>query len=96
MPLTVIDHPLIQHKVSLLRDRATHPALFRQLMKEVAQLMAFTVMRDLPLTNKQIATPLTPLQSPMLAGKKPALVSILRAGNGLLEGLSACTATKKR
>ena len=83
---TVIDHPLVQHKLSHLRAADTPPHLFRQLVREIGQLMAYEVLRDLPLTNTAIETPLTAMQAPVIDGKKPALVSILRAGNGLLDG----------
>lgn len=85
--LTVIDHPLAQHKLSHMRAKETLPALFRQLAREVGQLMAFEVLRDLDLTDARIETPLTAMQAPVLDGKKPALISILRAGNGLLDGM---------
>ena len=83
---TVIDHPLVQHKLSHLRAADTPPHLFRQLVREIGQLMAYEVLRDLPLTTTAIETPLTAMQAPVIEGKKPALVSILRAGNGLLDG----------
>ena len=83
---TVIDHPLVKHKLSHLRAADTPPHLFRQLVREIGQLMAYEVLRDLPLTNTAIETPLTAMQAPVIDGKKPALVSILRAGNGLLDG----------
>lgn len=85
--LTVLDHPLIQHKLSHLRAKDTPPFLFRQLVREIGQLMAYEMLRDLPLTTIPIETPLTPMQAPVLDGKKLALVSILRAGNGLLDGM---------
>ena len=83
--LTIVDHPLVQHKLSHLHARET-PPLFRQLIREIGQMMAYDVLRDLPLTTKPIETPLTAMQAPVIAGKKPAFISILRAGNGLLDG----------
>lgn len=84
---TVIEHPLVQHKLSHLRARDTRPAEFRRLLREIGQLMAYDVLRDLPLTMTAIETPLTVMQAPVLEGKKLVLASILRAGNGLLDGL---------
>ncbi len=85
--LTIIDHPLVQHKLSLLRRKTTPTAHFRQLLREVSLLMAYEVTRDLEIELREIETPLEKMQSPMLAGKKVCFVSILRAGNGLLEGM---------
>ena len=85
--LTLIDHPLIQHKLTLMRDEGTAAAVFRQLLREIAHLMAYEVLRDLPLDLVQITTPLETIQSPRLAGKKLCFISILRAGNGLLAGM---------
>ena len=85
--LTLIDHPLIQHKLTLMRDEGTAAAVFRQLLREIAHLMAYEVLRDLPLDQVRITTPLETIQSPKLAGKKLCFISILRAGNGLLEGM---------
>ena len=85
--LTRIDHPLIAHKLSLMRDKTTPAAIFRQLLREISLLMAYEVLRDLPLTTHPIDTPLEAMDAPFLAGKKLVLVSILRAGNGLLDGM---------
>jgi len=85
--LTVVDHPLIQHKLTLMRDRATPSAVFRQLLREISLLLAYEALQDLPLTTKSIETPVAPMDAPILKGKKLVLVSILRAGNGLLEGV---------
>lgn len=85
--LTLIDHPLVQHKLTLMRDTGTPSAVFRQLLREIAHLLAYEVLRDLPLDNVEITTPLETIQSPKLAGKKLCFISILRAGNGLLEGM---------
>ena len=85
--LTVVDHPLVQHKLSIMRDKGTPKVLFRQLLREIAQLLAYEVTRELPMTTKRIETPMQPMDAPTLAGKKLALISILRAGNGLLDGV---------
>ncbi len=85
--LTVVDHPLVQHKLTLMREKGTSTASFRQLLREISLLLGYEVMRDLPLARTVIETPLTEMEAPVLAGKKIALVSILRAGNGLLDGI---------
>ncbi len=85
--LTIVDHPLVQHKLTLMREKATSTAVFRQLLREISHLLAYEVTRDLPMTTKGIETPLTEMDAPTLKGKKLALVSILRAGNGLLDGV---------
>ena len=85
--LTVVDHPLVQHKLSLMRQKDTSTKSFRQLLREISHLLAYEVTRDLPLTTERIETPLCEMDAPMLDGKKLALVSILRAGNGLLDGI---------
>ncbi len=83
----VIDHPLVQHKLTLMRRSDTPTATFRALLREVALLLGYEVTRDLVLAEERIETPLEPMTAPVLAGKKLVLVSILRAGNGLLEGM---------
>ncbi|AAV96167.1 uracil phosphoribosyltransferase [Ruegeria pomeroyi] len=85
--LTVVDHPLVQHKLTLMRDKGTSTASFRQLLREITQLLAYEVTREMPLTTRTIETPLEEMEAPILAGKKLALVSILRAGNGMLDGV---------
>ena len=85
--LTIVDHPLVQHKLSLMRDKNTSTAVFRQLLREISLLLAYEVTRNLPMTTEKIETPLTEMDAPILAGRKLALVSILRAGNGLLDGI---------
>lgn len=85
--LTVVDHPLVQHKLTLMRDVGTSTAVFRQLLREISHLLAYEVTRELAMTSKRIETPLTPMDAPVLDGRKLALVSILRAGNGLLDGM---------
>jgi len=85
--LQVLDHPLIQHKLSIMRDRRTPTILFRQLLKEIALLMGYEITRDLPLTSEPIETPVAPMNAPVIAGKKVAIVSILRAGLVMADGL---------
>ena len=85
--LTIVDHPLVQHKLTLMRQKDTSTAVFRQLLREISQLLAYEVTRELPMTTRPIDTPLQEMDAPVLAGKKLALVSILRAGNGLLDGI---------
>ncbi len=85
--LTVVDHPLIQHKLTLMRDKNTSTAVFRQLLREISQLLAYEITRNLAMTTRRIETPMAPMDAPVLAGKKLALISILRAGNGLLDGV---------
>ncbi len=85
--LTVVDHPLVQHKLTLMRESGTSTAVFRQLLREISQFLAYEITRGLPMETKRIETPMEPMDAPTLAGRKLALVSILRAGNGLLDGL---------
>ncbi len=85
--LTVVEHPLVQHKLTLMRDAETPTGLFRQLLREISTLLAYEVTRDLPVTTRQVQTPLKSMDAPVLDGRKLALVSILRAGNGLLDGM---------
>lgn len=85
--LTVVDHPLIKHKLTLMRRKTASTQKFRSLLREVAHLLTYEITRDLELTTEQIETPLQPMDAPVLAGKKLCFVSILRAGNGLLEGM---------
>ncbi len=84
---TVIDHPLVQHKLTLMRMKETSTGQFRRLLNEISMLLAYEVTRDLPLTKREIETPLQKMQAPVIDGKKIVLVSILRAGNGLLDGI---------
>jgi uracil phosphoribosyltransferase len=83
----VIDHPLVQHKLTLLRKAETSAAEFRSLLREISMLLAYEVTRDMPLTYVPITTPLASMQAPVLAGKKLVVVSIMRAGNGILDGM---------
>ncbi|HVH78157.1 MAG TPA: uracil phosphoribosyltransferase [Stellaceae bacterium] len=85
--LRIVDHPLVQHKLSLMRAQETPTGAFRQLMREVGLLLGYEATRDLPLAETEIETPLERARLPVLAGKKLCLVSILRAGNGLLDGI---------
>ena len=85
--VTIVDHPLVQHKLSLMRRVTTATADFRRLLREVSLLLAYEVTRDLPLRNQPIETPLAKIEGPVLEGKKLCFVSILRAGNGLLDGM---------
>src|SRR5262245_33213422 len=85
----VLDHPLIQHKLSIMRDKRTPTILFRQLLGEIALLMGYEVTRDLPLTTEHIETPLQAMDAPTIAGKKVAVVAILRAGLGMAEAMIA-------
>jgi uracil phosphoribosyltransferase len=85
--LTVVDHPLVQHKLTLMREQGTSTAVFRQLLREISTLLAYEVTRGLPLTTRKVETPLQEMEAPVLSGRKLALVSILRAGNGLLDGM---------
>lgn len=83
----VIDHPLVQHKLSLMRRQETATSKFRALAEEVAMLLCYEVTRDMPLTHVPISTPLQEMEAPMIEGKKLVLVAILRAGIGLLDGM---------
>ena len=85
--LVVVDHPLVQHKLTLMRQRETPTSEFRRLVREVALLLAYEITRDLPLETRRIETPLMPTEAKLLAGKKVCIISILRAGNGLLDGM---------
>jgi uracil phosphoribosyltransferase len=87
MSVTVIDHPLVQHKVSLLRQKERSTMSFRNLLREVSMLLAYEVTRDLPLVYEEIETPLAKMRAPLLEGKKVVLVNILRAGSGMVEGM---------
>ena len=83
----VIAHPLVAHKLSLMRDKRTSSAQFRALLREISLLLGYEVLRDLPIEDRQIETPIGPMQAPFLKGKKLVFVPILRAGTGLLDGL---------
>lgn len=85
--LTIVDHPLVQHKLTLMRETSTSTAVFRQLLREISQFLAYEITRGLPMTTKTIETPIQEMDAPTLDGRKLALISILRAGNGLLDGM---------
>jgi uracil phosphoribosyltransferase len=85
--VTVIDHPLVQHKLTIMRDTNTSTAGFRRLLREISLLLGYEVTRDLQLTTTTIETPIEEMEAPVLEGKKLVFASVLRAGNGLLEGL---------
>src|SRR5256712_5304954 len=86
--LTVLSHPLIQHKLTILRDKRTSTRDFKQLVNEIAMLMAYEVTKDLPLEPLEIETPLERMRGAQVAGKKLTLVPILRAGPGMVDGIS--------
>ncbi len=83
----VIEHPLVQHKLSLMRRKQTSTRTFRALLEELAGLMVYEVTRDMPLSTERIETPLAPMDAPVLEGKKIVLISVLRAGIGMLDGM---------
>ncbi|OQM76121.1 uracil phosphoribosyltransferase [Manganibacter manganicus] len=85
--VTVVDHPLVQHKLTIMRNKETSTAGFRRLLREISLLLCYEVTRDLELTTIRIDTPVEPMDAPVLEGKKLVFASVLRAGNGLLEGL---------
>ncbi|WP_180900424.1 uracil phosphoribosyltransferase [Martelella soudanensis] len=85
--VTVINHPLVQHKLTKMRQKETSTASFRRLLREISTLLCYEVTRDLELTMETIETPMTTMEAPVLEGKKLVFASILRAGNGLLEGM---------
>ena len=87
MTVTVVDHPLVQHKLTIMRKKETSTAGFRRLLREISLLLGYEVTRDLELTTTTIETPMGPMEAPTLEGKKLVFASVLRAGNGLLEGL---------
>ena len=87
MALHIIDHPLVQHKLSIMRNKETSTNKFRGLLKEIAMLMGYEVTRDFPLTYKEIETPLQKMNAPTIAGKKVVIAPILRAGLGMVDGL---------
>lgn len=87
MSVHIIDHPLVQHKLSIMRDKETSTNKFRQLLQEISMLMGYEVTRDFPLTYEEIETPLQMMMAPKIAGKKVVIVPILRAGLGMVDGL---------
>lgn len=88
MALKIIDHPLVQHKLSIMRNKETSTLEFRKLLKEIAMFMGYEITRDFPLTYEEIETPLMKMNAPKLAGKKVVIAPILRAGLGMVEGLT--------
>jgi uracil phosphoribosyltransferase len=87
--VTVVDHPLVAHKLSLARDKTTPSVQFRQLLREISLLLGYEVLRDLPTEPRAIETPIGPMSAPFLKGKKLVFVPVLRAGMGFLDGLLA-------
>src|SRR5436309_8147059 len=85
--LFILDHPLIQHKLSHMREKDTSTRTFRELLREITLLMGYEITRNLPLTTRQIETPLQTMEAPVIAGKKLAIVPVLRAGIGMSDGL---------
>jgi uracil phosphoribosyltransferase len=83
----VINHPLIQHKLTIMRQKDTSTGKFRQLLREISMLLGYEVMRDLPMTTQRIETPITTMDAPVLADKEMVFVSIMRAGQGILDGM---------
>ena len=88
MALHIIDHPLVQHKLTLMRDKTTSTMKFRELLKEIAMFMGYEVTRDFPVTYEEIETPLQKMNAPKISGKKVVIAPILRAGLGMVEGLT--------
>ena len=91
----VFDHPLIQHKISILRNKATGTNEFRALIEEIAMLMGYEALRDLPLEDVEVETPIETCMTPMIAGRKLAVVPILRAGLGMVNGILALVPSAK-
>ena len=87
MSVHIIDHPLVQHKLSIMRDKQTSTNKFRQLLQEISMLMGYEVTRDFPLMYEEIETPLQTMSAPKIAGKKVVIAPILRAGLGMVDGL---------
>lgn len=88
MALHIIDHPLVQHKLSIMRKKDTSTIKFRELLKEISMFMGYEVTRDLPLTYEEIETPLMKMNAPKISGKKVVIAPILRAGLGMVDGLT--------
>ena len=87
LDVLLVNHPLVQHKLTLMRDKNQSSTQFRSLLREISWLLCFEVTRDLPLTDKSIETPVEAMNAPILMGKKLVFISILRAGNGMLDGM---------
>ena len=88
MALHLIDHPLVQHKLSIMRDKKTSTMKFRELLKEISMFMGYEITRDFPLTYEEIETPLMKMNAPKISGKKVVIAPILRAGLGMVDGLT--------
>ena len=88
MALHIINHPLIQHKLSIMRDKETSTIKFRELLKEISMLMGYEITRDFPIIHEEIETPLMKMNAPKISGKKVVIAPILRAGLGMVEGLT--------
>ena len=88
MALHIVDHPLVQHKLTIMRDKATSTMKFRELLKEIAMLMGYEVTRDFPIKYEEIETPLMKMNAPKISGKKVVIAPILRAGLGMVDGLT--------
>ena len=93
--ITIMEHPLIQHKISILRNEATGTNEFRRLIEEIAMLMGYEALRDLPVEDVEIKTPIETCRTPMIAGKKLAIVPILRAGLGMVNGITTLVPSAK-
>lgn len=93
--VTILEHPLIKHKISMLRDKTTGTNEFRSLIEEIAMLMGYEALRDLPTEEVEIETPIEKCMTPMIAGRKLAVVPILRAGLGMVGGILALTPSAK-
>ena len=85
--LSILNHPLIQHKLTHMRDKDTSTRTFRELLREITLLMGYEITRNLPLTSRHIDTPMGPMEAPVIAGRKLAVVPVLRAGVGMSDGL---------
>ena len=88
MALHLIDHPLVQHKLSIMRDKKTSTMKFRELLKEISMFMGYEITRDFPLTYEEVETPLMKMNAPKISGKKVVIAPILRAGLGMVDGLT--------
>lgn len=93
--VVILEHPLIKHKISMLRDKNTGTNEFRKLIEEIAMLMGYEALRDLPVENVEVETPIEKCMTPMIAGRKLAVVPILRAGLGMVNGILALTPSAK-
>ena len=95
MQVNIIDHPLIQHKLTIMRKKETSSADFRKLLEEITMLMGYEALRDLPLEDVEVETPIETCMTPMIAGRKLAVVPILRAGLGMVNGILALVPSAK-